>query len=86
MVTETVVAAREGYFFISSWQIVPFPTPDGPETTKTFPFFILLRLLQILYLLADLFDLALQKDDRLGNRGVVCLAADGVCLSIEFLR
>src|SRR5690625_6245784 len=61
--------------------IVDFPPPLGATNIRTFPF----SLLNVLHLLADLFQIFLTQDDVLGNFRVVAFGHDGIEFAINLL-
>src|SRR5258708_2529690 len=63
---------------------VVFPAPDGAERTKRIPLRVN-RLLKVLDLLADFFQLRLASDDALGNAGIIRLGAEGIQFTKNFL-
>src|SRR5205807_6065479 len=63
---------------------VVFPAPDGAERTKRIPV-RLKRLLKVLDLFADFFELGLTKHDALRNRGIVRFCAKRVQFAKDFL-
>src|SRR2546423_6428207 len=63
---------------------VVFPAPDGAESTKRIPLRVN-RLLKVLDLFANFFELGFAEHDPLRNRGVVRFCAEGVQFAKNFL-
>src|SRR5438105_9703118 len=63
---------------------VVFPAPDGAESTKRIPLRVN-RLLKVLNLFADFFQLGFADNDALRNRSIVCLGAESVQFAKNFL-
>src|SRR5690625_4994064 len=61
--------------------VVDFPAPLGATNIRTFPF----SLLNVLHLLADLFQIFLTQDDVLGNFRVVAFGPDGIEFPVNLL-
>src|SRR2546430_17736128 len=63
---------------------VVFPAPDGAESTKRIPLRVN-RLLKVLNLFADFFQLGFANHDPLGDGGVVRFGAESVQFAKDFL-
>src|SRR5256885_11892279 len=70
--------------FRSASTSVVFPAPDGAESTKRIPLRVN-RLLKVLDLLADFFQLRFAENDPLRNCGVVRFRAERVQFAKDFL-
>src|SRR6478672_1021276 len=87
-----------GSAFSSIRDKVVFPAPDGDDRTSMSPrramtvdldFWLAARaisLFQVLHLLAELFDHALELEPDIGQRDIVRFRADRIGLAIELLR
>ena len=60
------------------------PAPDGAERRNKIPLRVN-RLLKVLNLLADFFELGLASDNALRNAGIICFRAEGIQFAKDFL-